>query len=231
MGTIAYEIYPLTPERWDDFTALFGAHGAVGGCWCMYWRREGAWQGKNGDANREQMRALVQGGAVTGLLAYAGGQAVGWVSVAPRGDYSALARSRVLAPVDEQPVWSIVCFFIRRGWPAGNGEKQQSSWRPEALTNISAQNGGQLVHRLLAGGIVAGFQHMFAQMAVHQFSGQAVNRTTNRRQLLQHISASGICQQGPLQRLHLPGQAAHSRQQFGLVTLGMRHGGLRQVII
>ena len=116
MGTIAYEIYPLTPERWDDFTALFGAHGAVGGCWCMYWRREGAWQGKNGDANREQMRALVQGGAVTGLLAYAGEQAVGWVSVAPRGDYAALARSRVLARVDEQPVWSIVCFFIRRGW-------------------------------------------------------------------------------------------------------------------
>ena len=91
MGTIAYEIYPLTPERWDDFTALFGAHGAVGGCWCMYWRREGAWQGGNGDANREKMHALVQGGAVTGLLAYAGEQAVGWVSVAPRGDYAALA--------------------------------------------------------------------------------------------------------------------------------------------
>ena len=116
MGAHEYAIYPLTPERWDDFTELFGAHGAVGGCWCMYWRREGAWQGGNGDANREKMHALVQGGAVTGLLAYAGDQAVGWVSVAPRGDYAALARSRVLARVDEQPVWSIVCFFIRRGW-------------------------------------------------------------------------------------------------------------------
>jgi len=116
MTASEYVIHPLTPDCWDDFTALFGAHGAVGGCWCMYWRREGAWQGKNGDANREQMHALVQGGTVTGLLAYAGGQAVGWVSVAPRGDYAALARSRVLAPVDEQPVWSIVCFFIRRGW-------------------------------------------------------------------------------------------------------------------
>jgi hypothetical protein len=29
---------PLTPEIWDDFEALFGAHGAFGGCWCMYWR-------------------------------------------------------------------------------------------------------------------------------------------------------------------------------------------------
>lgn len=116
MSANDYAIYPLIPERWDDFTALFGAHGAVGGCWCMYWRREGAWKSGNGDANREKMHALVNGGVTTGLLAYAGGEAVGWVSVAPRGDYSALARSRVLAPVDEQPVWSIVCFFIRRGW-------------------------------------------------------------------------------------------------------------------
>ena len=28
MGTTAYEIFPLTPERRGDFTELFGAHGA-----------------------------------------------------------------------------------------------------------------------------------------------------------------------------------------------------------
>ncbi|TLN17233.1 GNAT family N-acetyltransferase, partial [bacterium] len=116
MSANEYTVVPLTPARWDDFTALFGSHGAVGGCWCMYWRREGAWEGGNGDANREKMHTLVQGGTLTGLLAYAGSDAVGWVSVAPRVDYAALARSRVLAPVDEQPVWSIVCFFIQRGW-------------------------------------------------------------------------------------------------------------------
>ncbi|GAP12375.1 acetyltransferase (GNAT) family [Longilinea arvoryzae] len=111
-----YAIQPLTPERWEDFTTLFGSHGAVGGCWCMYFRRDGAWKDRNGDQNREQMHGLVQGGTVTGLLAYAGEQPVGWVSLAPRSDYAALARSRVLAPVDEQPVWSIVCFFIARKW-------------------------------------------------------------------------------------------------------------------
>ena len=31
-------ISPLTPERWNDLEALFGPHGASGGCWCMYWR-------------------------------------------------------------------------------------------------------------------------------------------------------------------------------------------------
>jgi GNAT superfamily N-acetyltransferase len=116
MTTPEYIIHPLTPERWEDFVALFGPHGAMGGCWCMYWRREGAWQAGKGDQNREKMHGLVQGGTLTGLLAYAGDEAVGWVSVAPRDDFAALARSRVLAPVDAQPVWSIVCFFIRRKW-------------------------------------------------------------------------------------------------------------------
>ncbi len=111
-----YAVSPLTPERWSDFVTLFGAHGAVGGCWCMFFRREGAWQSGNGEQNREKMRALVDGGQVTGLLAYAGQVPVGWVSIAPRGDYPALARSRVMAPVDDQPVWSIVCFFIPRAW-------------------------------------------------------------------------------------------------------------------
>ena len=71
-----YLIQPLTPDRWDDFVTLFGPHGAMGGCWCMFWRREGAWQAKNGDENREKMHALVGGGSVTGLLAYSGDQVV-----------------------------------------------------------------------------------------------------------------------------------------------------------
>jgi len=32
---------PLTPDLWPAFEDLFGENGAVGGCWCMYWRRQG----------------------------------------------------------------------------------------------------------------------------------------------------------------------------------------------
>ncbi len=32
-------IAPLTGENWPDLEALFGPRGAVGGCWCMYWRQ------------------------------------------------------------------------------------------------------------------------------------------------------------------------------------------------
>jgi GNAT superfamily N-acetyltransferase len=109
--------HPLTPERWDDFAALFGPRGAVGGCWCMYWRlprRE--FQARKGAGNRAAMRRIVASGEAPGILAYHDGEAVGWCAVAPRERYVALARSRVLAPVDERPCWSISCFYIKRGW-------------------------------------------------------------------------------------------------------------------
>lgn len=62
------------------------------------------------------MRALVRKGPPPGLLAYADDEAVGWCALAPREDYERLSRSRVLAAVDEAPVWSVTCFFVRRDW-------------------------------------------------------------------------------------------------------------------
>jgi len=37
---------------------------------------------------------------------------VGWCSVAPRDEFTRLERSRILKPVDNTPVWSVVCFFV-----------------------------------------------------------------------------------------------------------------------
>lgn len=106
---------PLTPGRWGDLEELFGARGACGGCWCMWWRlpRQEFERGK-GEGNRAAFRAVVEAGEEPGVLAYVGGRAVGWCAVAPRADYPALARSRVLKPVDERPVWSITCLFVSK---------------------------------------------------------------------------------------------------------------------
>ncbi len=49
-----------------------------------------------------------------GLVAYEDGAVVGWVSLGPREDYERLAFSKVLAPLDDVPVWSIVCFVVGR---------------------------------------------------------------------------------------------------------------------
>jgi GNAT superfamily N-acetyltransferase len=108
-------IRPLTSSFWSDFVELFGKKGAYGGCWCMWWRlsrRE--FEKGQGAGNRRAMKHLVDSGNIPGLLAYKVKTAIGWCSIAPREQYSALERSRVLKRLDGEPVWSIVCFYIHK---------------------------------------------------------------------------------------------------------------------
>jgi GNAT superfamily N-acetyltransferase len=108
--------HPLTPERWSDFEKLFGPRGACGGCWCMYWRLPRTqYEAQHGELNRRNIKALVDTGNIPGILAYSGDEPVGWCSIAPREEFPTLGRSRILKPVDDQPVWSVVCFFVSRG--------------------------------------------------------------------------------------------------------------------
>ncbi len=108
------EVHPLTKDRWNDLVELFSRPGAsiVRGCWCMYYRRSGGSGIGVGQVNREAMKSLVDRGVVPGLLGYQGGSPVGWISLGPREDYAKLKRSPVMKPVDDKPVWSIVCFFV-----------------------------------------------------------------------------------------------------------------------
>jgi GNAT superfamily N-acetyltransferase len=81
----------------------------------MYWRlTRSQWERGRGAGNRRAFRKIVQSGAAPGLLAYAGDEPVGWCAVQPRTAFPALERSRILRPVDDQPVWSVVCLFIAR---------------------------------------------------------------------------------------------------------------------
>ena len=108
-------VHPLTPERWNDLVTLFGPRGAYGGCWCMYFRRpRSEWSAGCGEGNKAAFRRIVRRGDEPGLLAYDGETPVGWCALAPREEYGGLARSRTLKPVDDQPVWSITCFYVAR---------------------------------------------------------------------------------------------------------------------
>lgn len=110
-----YHFAPLTPDRWQDLETLFGARGACGGCWCMAWRLvPKAFGAGKGEGNRRAFETVVKDGPPPGVLAYAGHEPVGWCAVAPRSAYPRLANSRVLAPVDEEPVWSVSCLFVTR---------------------------------------------------------------------------------------------------------------------
>jgi GNAT superfamily N-acetyltransferase len=104
---------PASPERWADLEKLFGRGGASGGCWCMYWRMpHGEFRAIKGEGHRQALKALIETGGMPGLLAYDGDRAVGWCSFGPRQDFPTLRNSRMCASADDQPVWSIVCFFV-----------------------------------------------------------------------------------------------------------------------
>lgn len=107
------DFHPVTPDRWHDLETLFGPQGADGGCWCMWFRlRRREFDRSSGEQNRQAMRGIVESGEVPGLLAYAGGEPIGWVSLGPRERFPHLEHSRTLKRVDEQPVWSVVCFVV-----------------------------------------------------------------------------------------------------------------------
>jgi GNAT superfamily N-acetyltransferase len=110
---------PLTLDRWPDLEAVFNAKGCsvARGCWCMAYRLSGSREAlppgvTRAQANRAGLKALVDAGNPPGLIGYRGKVPVGWVSVAPREEYAKLKRSPVMKAVDEQPVWSVICFVV-----------------------------------------------------------------------------------------------------------------------
>jgi GNAT superfamily N-acetyltransferase len=133
---------PATPSRWPDVERLFGDRGACGGCWCMAWRlpRKDFDAGK-GASNRKRLRLLVSKGRRPGVLAYLGRSPMGWCAVAPRGEYSVLARSKVLAPVDEAQVWSISCLFVSKAYR----RRGLSVALLQAASEFAARRGAQAI--------------------------------------------------------------------------------------
>ena len=106
---------PATSEEWKDLAALFGPRGACAGCWCMWWRLQRRdFARTKGAGTRRALKRLVDRGPAPGILAYDGDRAVGWCCVGPREDFVLLERSRLLARIDDAPVWSIVCFFVAK---------------------------------------------------------------------------------------------------------------------
>lgn len=107
------ELTPLTANCWDDALALFGDHGICGGCWCMWWRKSAKrYEADKGAANRDDLHDLACGPRSPGYLFYHSGAVIGWCSIGPRSDYGRLNRSRILAPIDDADVWSLVCLHI-----------------------------------------------------------------------------------------------------------------------
>jgi len=82
----------------------------------MYWRIGGAYRDRPREQNRADLRSVVLAGPPPGLLAFDGDAAVGWCQVTPRRALPYLDGYTRRGPLDPRPVWSVSCFFVRRGY-------------------------------------------------------------------------------------------------------------------
>lgn len=109
-------IRALTPNLLPAIEDLFGENGACNRCWCMYWRIGNTYRTTPRSHNRKAFRQVVRRGPPPGLLAFHEEVPVGWCQLTPRSALPWLERTWRLKPVDDVPVWSISCFYVRKGY-------------------------------------------------------------------------------------------------------------------
>jgi GNAT superfamily N-acetyltransferase len=140
--SLSLRFQAATVSRWSDIEELFGERGACGGCWCMFWRvPRKEFDSNKGSGNKRAFKKVITSGAKPGVLAYLGKEPVGWCAVAPREDYIALERSRVLKPIDKKPVWSVSCLFIKKAYR----RKGVSALLLRAAVEFAAKRGAKIV--------------------------------------------------------------------------------------
>ncbi len=111
----SYTVCLLTLERWPALENLFGPLGACNGCWCMYWRTGSQYRERSPRTNKNAFREVVRRGPPPGLLAFYGDLPVGWCQLTPRDALPWLDRTWRLKRIDGAAVWSLSCFYIRKG--------------------------------------------------------------------------------------------------------------------
>lgn len=103
---------PVTPKTLPDFEALFEAPGGPSYCWCM-WTRVDKDEAKvtKGSERKPFMLRRIKARIPVGLLGYAAGKPIAWVSIAPRETFS-----HVKGPEagEDEVIWSLTCMYVQR---------------------------------------------------------------------------------------------------------------------
>lgn len=111
-----WQTRPLTAETFEDFADVVNPRRRATHCWCLSHRLPLKDVEALGQGSRERaMRCLADRGPAPGVVTYRDGEPVGWCSVSPRAAIPRLQASRLIRPVDDTPVWSIICLVVRSG--------------------------------------------------------------------------------------------------------------------
>jgi GNAT superfamily N-acetyltransferase len=115
-----WETHPVTPDRFEDFADVINKNRRKNHCWCLSHRlqaKEIEELGGTGANGRETaMRRLCEREHPPGVVTYLDGEPVGWCNIGPRSEITRLADSKLIRPIDDVPVWSIVCVRVRSGF-------------------------------------------------------------------------------------------------------------------
>ncbi len=111
---MAIEVRPAT--EFEDVRTMVGPRRPDANvCWCLSYRIPSKQnQALRGTERGDLMKELVAQDPPPGVLAYDGGEVVGWAAVHPRADTS-FAGNRKIPRVDDQAVWSVWCIRVRPG--------------------------------------------------------------------------------------------------------------------
>jgi GNAT superfamily N-acetyltransferase len=113
---MTWETHPVTPDRFEDFADVINRSRRATHCWCLSHRLQAREIEALGAGSRERaMRRLCEREHPPGVVTYHDGDPVGWCNIGPRTEITRLAGSRLIRPVDDTPVWSIVCVVVRSG--------------------------------------------------------------------------------------------------------------------
>ena len=116
-GDEQWETHPVTASRFDDFADVINPNRRTTHCWCLSHRVNAAEIEELGHGSREEaMRALCRRTDPPGVVTYLDGTPVGWCSISPRSQIPRLENSKLIRPVDDVPVWSIICVVVRGGY-------------------------------------------------------------------------------------------------------------------
>ena len=127
-------------------------------CWCLSYRIPSKQnQALRGTERGDLVKQLVAQSPPPGVLAYDGGEVVGWAAVHPRADTS-FAGNRKIPHVDDAEVWSVWCIRVRPGYRgkgishhllAGAVDMARSFGAP-AVEGYPVDNGGRKVDLTMA---------------------------------------------------------------------------------
>lgn len=122
-------VVPANEASWDDLQTVYGQRGQAARCQCQRYKLRPRESFASFPVEERAFRLRQQAdcghpesATTSGLVAYLGGEPVGWCAVEPRTAYSGMLRNNRVPwsgrdeDKTDDSVWAVTCLFTRAGF-------------------------------------------------------------------------------------------------------------------